>query len=148
MDTFLKRYFFYYKKWKEENVGDQAIDFLEKNPGAYYDQDALNAVVNGRWKSLPLKYNAMGPLLENKFLINQTYFEHMEVLEARNNPIVIHYTGRRKPWYYKSRNPYQWLYWKYLALTPYKDYKAPDKTVRKVIKKYFARMFNKNILES
>ena len=127
----------------------RAINFIERNPDVvvFNDQDALNAVIDGRWKSLPLKYNVQAPILRNKFLQKKTQIDHDEVLEARSKPVVIHFTGSKKPWYYKSTNPYQWMYWKYLAMTPFKEYKAPDKTAKNFIMKNFRRIFKKNFLE-
>ncbi|WP_321778864.1 glycosyltransferase family 8 protein [Sulfurimonas sp.] len=123
------------RKIIDDNLYDKYIKCINTiDELIFLDQDVINAVIDGKWKVAPLKYNAISSYVRESFLEN-TYFKKEEILEAYNNPVVVHYTGGRKPWHYKSRNKFRYLYWKYLALTPFKDYIEPDRTALNIIKK-------------
>ena len=131
------------KKIKEDNLYKKYMECIERfyDKLVFLDQDVINAVIDGKWIQAPLKYNAISSYVRESFLKNE-YFNKDEILEAYNNPVVIHYTGGRKPWHYKSRNKFRYLYWKYLALTPFKDYKEPDRTFLNIIKKNITIFFH------
>lgn len=40
-------------------------------------------------------------------------------LELRT-PVIIHYTGSKKPWHYKSQHPWKHLYFRYLDMTQWR----------------------------
>ena len=124
------------KKIKEDDLYTKYMECIKNyyDKLQFLDQDVINIVFNGKWVKAPLKYNAISSYVRESFLKND-YFDKDEILEAYNNPAVIHYTGGRKPWHYKSRNKFRHLYWKYLALTPFKDYVEPDRTFLNIIKK-------------
>ncbi|WP_193110268.1 glycosyltransferase family 8 protein [Sulfurimonas paralvinellae] len=131
------------QKMKEDNFYEKYIKILQTiDDLLFLDQDVINAAINGKFKKAPLKYNAISSYVRKSFLKNE-YFSKEEILEAYYNPIVIHYTGGRKPWHYKSRNKFRYLYWKYLALTPFKDYVEPDKNFSNIIKKNITMLFNR-----
>lgn len=109
-------------KWKETSLHKQVIDFIEKKPEAVWfpDQCGLNAIINGRWKKTPLKYNQQSSIFSDNFEQQFDCFDADELREAKNNPVIIHYTGGSKPWHSKNRHPYKHLYWHYLRMTPYR----------------------------
>jgi len=130
------------KKIKQDGLYEKYMECIEKyyDKLQFLDQDVINIVFNGHWKKASLKYNAISSYVRESFLEN-TYFKKEDILEAYNNPIVIHYTGGRKPWHYKSRNKFRYLYWNYLALTPFKNYIEPDRTFSNIIKKNITLFF-------
>lgn len=72
----------------------QARHNVENRHSAYHalDQDALNAALDGKWARLHPKWNA------------QTGF-----LPDIRDPIIVHFTGRRKPW----QNGAAWVHREY-----------------------------------
>ena len=59
------------------------------------DQDILNIVCGGKIQKIPLKY----------MFINQPVKDHYtenDFLEAKNNPVIIHYMGDQKPWFFDN----------------------------------------------
>lgn len=131
------------KKIKQDNLYKECMECIKNHYEKlqFLDQDVINIVFNGQWITAPLKYNAISSYVRKSFLKN-TYFDKNEILEAYNNPTVIHYTGGRKPWHYKSRNKFRHLYWKYLAMTPFKNYVEPDRTILNIIKKSTTMFFD------
>jgi lipopolysaccharide biosynthesis glycosyltransferase len=123
------------KKMRDENFSQRYFDYInEAKELKFLDQDVINAVVNGRWKQMPLKYNSISSYLRHSFLKND-YFSKEWITEAFHHPVIIHFTGGRKPWHYKSGSRFRYLYWKYLAMTPFASYREPDRTVINQIKK-------------
>ena len=108
--------------WKKSGLQKKVIDFIEKNPQSVWfpDQCGLNSIINGQWKKVPLKYNQPSSIFGPSFEDNFGCFSKAELDEARNNPVIIHYTSGSKPWHSTNTHPYKYLYWKYLKMTKYK----------------------------
>ncbi|CEN43421.1 Glycosyltransferase family 8 [Capnocytophaga canis] len=110
-------------KWREDGLCKKIIDWSIVNTEkiSFADQDGLNAVINGRWKPLPIRYNVQTALvLREKMTIEEE--------EAINKPCIVHYTGAypNKPWFLANTNPFKKEYWKYLKKTPFANYKPSD----------------------
>ena len=86
-----------------------------KNDYRYNDQDVINSVCYGRIKLLPIKYNAMTSHLSKKDHETMEEYGHENLAEAMKNPIVVHYTGSRKPWSYWSEIKAD-LWWNYYEM--------------------------------
>ncbi len=124
------------KLWKSDNLAKNIIEFidLKSNIVQFPDQDGLNAVINGNWVKVPLEFNQQAVIFEKDFKERYNCFSDDELNEAKENPVIIHYTGSSKPWHFRSNHPYKNLYWKYLKMTPFKRCFPEDLTVINVIK--------------
>ncbi|DAB29785.1 MAG TPA: hypothetical protein CFH84_07490 [Sulfurimonas sp. UBA12504] len=144
------------KKWRDENLFDKFIEYEKssKIDLESHDQDILNAIFDGSWKRLALKFNQYekNPDLDKENLLK--IFTKEELVQAQTQPVIIHYIGGRKPWHYRNEHLQKTLYWSYLRMTPYKNYKETDKTLRNIIskntpqiirnpKRYLKSLFNK-----
>jgi lipopolysaccharide biosynthesis glycosyltransferase len=110
--------------WKEMGLTKKLGDFINNNPDLieYWDQDALNAVLQGNWLQLPEQYNFITEFCKGEF--------------AAIKPLVIHYTGKSKPWQFMDRHRYKEEYYKYLRLTRWKSYRAEDATIGNFFRKH------------
>lgn len=126
------------KKWKEYGLGEKVIDFVGNNPEVcnFLDQDGLNAVINGKWKRLDLKFNQQAVIFDKNFLNQENLFGSLELREAKSDPVIIHYTGSSKPWHFRNKHPYKNLYMKYFKMTPFKPfiYVPEDLTIKNILK--------------
>lgn len=124
------------KLWKMHSITDKVIKFVDDNQSViqFVDQCGLNAIVNGNWIKIPLKFNQQAVIFEKDFKEKYSCFSDDELNEAKENPVIIHYTGSSKPWHFRNKHPYKHLYWKYLRMTPFKRYIPEDLTVINVIK--------------
>ncbi len=124
------------KLWKSDDLAKNIIEFinLKSNIVQFPDQDGLNAIINGNWIILPFKFNQQAVIFEKDFKEKYNCFSDDELNEARENPVIIHYTGSSKPWHFRNNHPYKHLYRKYLKMTPFKRYIPEDLTVINVIK--------------
>jgi len=89
--------------FRNHQLTKKVAEFISEYPQLceFCDQDAFNAVINGEFYHLPLKYNV------------QTCFYSLtgnpDVTEALNHPLIVHYTGggNCKPWYYHNTHPHK-----------------------------------------
>lgn len=91
-----------------------AVLFEKGKELPYFDQDALNIAINGNVKFIENRWN----YLFNWFTDEQreSFFYHQETL-----PIIIHFTGGRKPWYKEHTGLSQQLYSFYHHFTPWRN---------------------------
>lgn len=57
----------------------------------YYDQDALNIVLAGRWHVLSHRWNLQNPT----------------ITDENKDPFIIHYTGPNKPWHIRGKTAFK-----------------------------------------
>lgn len=119
-------------KWRESQLTNKLLDFIKKNPHKikFWDQDAINAVLCNQWEELPIKWN-----LTCDYIYNKRKIKNSEISLSITNPSIVHFNQSFKPWHYKLRHPYKNLYYKYLKMTPWKDYRPPDKNIPNLIRK-------------
>ncbi len=131
-------------KWRENHVSEKVRDFLIKNPdkASFADQDGLNTVLKNQWLPLPRVWNQQVTFWE---LYRQKKVIWEDMKEALKRPCIIHYTTsyyiRTKPWKYMDMHPNKREYYRYLSLTPWKDYVPNDRSFRNMLYKNFSRTF-------
>ena len=106
--------------WREMKFQNKAMQYI---PGhidklVFNDQDVLNALLYDKKQFLPFRYNVQDGFLRRKRRIRPTSIPLLD--EELKHPVIIHYTGGKKPWQYKSQHPYKNLYFRYLDLTEWK----------------------------
>ena len=120
------------KKWREDNLEKRLLDFIDDHNGnvIHHDQGVINGVIKNK-KILPLKYNLMTSYLMMSrddiiklYKVEDPFYSQEQIDEAIKNPVYIHYTPgfTIRPWVKGCKHPYVDLYWKYLKLTPWKDF--------------------------
>jgi lipopolysaccharide biosynthesis glycosyltransferase len=105
-------------RWRREQISTQAFDYLRRHAStiALWDQEALNAVLAGRWSALDERWNAIASVAGRRF--------HQRGKAAaairRSEPAWIHhFAGDWKPWTLPyGRHPYG-LFYKVLDETPW-----------------------------
>ena len=89
---------------EEMALFNDAISFLLKHStdAIFFDQDALNALLQKKTLLLPAMYNFIPVSLQPQKV-------------SDNLPAIIHFAGP-KPWKYKC-SQFDWMYWKYFTKT-------------------------------
>ena len=110
------------KQIKQDSNQDLMLDTLYKNGYFIFDdQDCINLAFKDKIKYIDIRYNFTDPRYQLEYN-NLNYDEQQEYNKSKNNPFIIHYTGRDKPWNFKKN--YILLYWKnywqYRQLTSFK----------------------------
>ncbi|MEL6671273.1 MAG: glycosyltransferase family 8 protein [Bacteroidota bacterium] len=130
-------------KWREASLTAKTLAFIRENPDqiAYHDQDALNKMVLEGWTKLDVKWNLIVPYIQERarFSIQQ----HPSVVAAIMKPSIVHFNQSFKPWHYKLRHPYKYLYYQFLNKTPWKDYKQPDKNIENILRFHIGKTMKK-----
>ena len=122
------------KRWREENIVERFIQFIEKYNGAvpHLDQGVINGVFKSEKIRLPLKYNVQAPIfafhkIDNlrKFYSLSQFYDSESVIAAKKNPAIIHYTSffLERPWFKFCLHPLKNLYRTTLKQTPYSENK-------------------------
>lgn len=108
------------EKWQTDKVSVGLIatakEYMDRL--LWWDQDVLNIFFHARWKLMP-------PTFNEKHLTKR----------LKEKPIVVHFAGTSKPWLYLNNHPYKKEYWQYLKLSPFKDYRYSDFSLKNFIKR-------------
>jgi lipopolysaccharide biosynthesis glycosyltransferase len=103
-------------KWREANIGERAMRAILDHPSRHpmMEQSALNELLAGDFAPLSPRYNFMGDF----FLLG---------LEAKIDPIALHFVNRPKPWdveQWRGETRYARAYRDWFATSPWPDYLA------------------------
>ena len=114
------------KKWREGNYAADIIKLASENQFSNHDQDALNKFFMYNWQEIPLKWDVIPPVfnLFTKILTKPDL--RKKAIEAKLNPAIFHYAGGYKPWEYKVYTGFNEEYYKYLAMTEFRDSIMPQ----------------------
>lgn len=100
----------------------RAKTYLKEHVGEleFYDQDLLNALLHDDKKYAALRWNVQDGFLRWRRAARMSP-EGVAALELElRTPVIIHYTGSKKPWHYKSQHPWKHLYFRYLDMTQWR----------------------------
>lgn len=129
------------KEWRKENIVLKIFEHLKNINSKYsfHDQDLINIVCKNKIKILPPEYMVFLPeyswgakkLNILTKLRKDKYYTTEELLQASENPVIIHYVDGifGRPWYFNNKGKYDYIWKKYLKLTnlensfPYKEKK-------------------------
>ncbi len=113
--------------WRRERVSERTIAYVAENAARLrtYDQDALNAVLAGRFKELDPRWQVQPRALS----LSPGVTPHLDAgTRARlaADPWVVHFSGRLKPWLYPGRGRFDALFRETLARTAFHDHQIPN----------------------
>ena len=114
------------KQFRHDFDKEYILSYVEKKQWRFPDQDVLNVVCANRTIILDSKWNTMPETLGGRTVENIRKFIAPELCDdyvaARDNPSVIHYAMREKPWKYSVN--LDWTlgkyFWRYAFLSPAK----------------------------
>jgi lipopolysaccharide biosynthesis glycosyltransferase len=110
-------------KWRAEGIAERIIGCIIENPELPFpDQDATNLVLAGKWKELDPQWNQVHVV---HFLASPedspySLSKHQAAIE---NPHIIHYTTRPKPWGKNCIHPQRDRFFAYLDQTGWKGWR-------------------------
>jgi lipopolysaccharide biosynthesis glycosyltransferase len=102
-------------KWEAEDLGSRALALIAGDPERYrwFDQDALNVLLAGRFATLSPRFNFMG-----EFLLLD--------LDKEIRPVIRHFVLRPKPWEegYAGDPKFSEIFYRWFRSSPWPDYGA------------------------
>lgn len=133
------------KYWRDNDIQNKFFHFLYNHNARLNDQDAINAVLHGKIKEIPPKWNChVGYFAFPPLVIKE---QKKYIKELWNNAIIIHFTGPAKPWFKECVNPYKHIYIKYQKITPWKNepiQKLESNSIKSIVKIFLRK--NKNFV--
>lgn len=111
-------------KWREDHIREKCFKYFNnpanKNFIKYGEQDVLNKVCQGYIYELPISFNMFSFYwLHHGQNIPSKYKKQIETY--KKNAIIIHFIDSCKPWYKDCISPLKKYYWRYHAITPWKN---------------------------
>lgn len=106
-------------KWREEKISEKVLEFArnEHERMLFHDQDALNVILQNKWKILHPKWNQIANIYDFDSFV-QTDYSESEFDACRYHPCIIHFTWI-KPDSYICKHPSRGEYGDYLLQTPW-----------------------------
>lgn len=118
------------KKWKERNIEDKLIQFIQKHNGKIQqgDQGVLNAVLSHETYCFEPRFNSVTIFYDFSYKEMMIYrkppqfYTEEQVIEAIEKPVIIHFTtsfASRRPWVEGCKHRYtnEWI--KYRLMSPW-----------------------------
>ena len=104
-------------RWRDEDVVGQALAYLRRYRERvwFMDQEALNAVLAGRWAELDARWNRNVGV--------------STVRGGEDDAWILHFNGNLKPWRYRGRSRYHALYYGQLDATAWAGWR-PEQSWR------------------
>lgn len=108
-------------RWRRDGITERLLARVAELGSrlVYFDQDALNAALQGDIALLDMRWN-LQPLMLGRFARASDAAGHRRARAARRNPGVIHYTTASKPWTHRVAVRDRRLYFRFLARTPWR----------------------------
>ena len=113
------------EKLNENNfLANFLTNYLRKMPRELFDQDILNATLEGHVYYLPVAWNLMSSIRELGYKPETApawlYLENLNIVNTRSFKL-LHYCGHTKPWLFpeSSEMLFQDEFWKYARRTPF-----------------------------
>jgi lipopolysaccharide biosynthesis glycosyltransferase len=109
--------------WRKHDIPERALEYLTTYADQLNtcDQEGLNAVLCGQWRSLGLHWNVTSEFFEAEDLLPASSLYHdfhrrrrdlrAEICDA---PSIIHFTSSAKPWHGTSQHPLRGWFFHYL----------------------------------
>ncbi len=125
--------------WRREGIHRQAVDVLRAEPLPFADQDALNVTLRRRWAPLPRRWNVQTADFDENGLA--WVLDRAGVEAAIDNPGVVHFTERPKPWQVGCLHPLVTRWYETAEATSWRGYQPPKRTIRNMARRLgaFAR---------
>ena len=107
--------------WRQHNVTQRCLECIDRlhEKLLLHDQDTLNVVLKNEVRLVPVKFNMQTGFLHKKTKLSESI--RNEVVATLDNPVIIHFTGPRKPWLRHYRHPYLNIFRENMYLSPWKD---------------------------
>lgn len=111
--------------WRDNNVAKLCRDYLISNKDIciYVDQDANNVILHDKVKYLPYTYNMQQVFFWEDSRLRLHYSKWEELKKYRDNPAIVHFCSRMKPWIKGCNEPFRDEWIMYAKMYNFIDFK-------------------------
>lgn len=112
------------ERWRRDDVAGQAMNYLNtyRDQVFFWDQEALNAVLAGKWGELDPNWN-QNPTIGHLICSSKKTKGNSASLGQPAEIRIAHFSGNRKPWNSGGSSLYHNLYFKYLDQTAWSGWR-------------------------
>ncbi len=105
-------------RWRADGTAEAILNFVEdhKDLVRYHDQDGLNAVLHDKWAMLDLRWNQI-PHIYRYPSAEDSPFDRGVFEQVRDDPWIVHYATRSKPWQHDNVHPARDLFFTFVDQT-------------------------------
>ena len=99
----------------------RALEYVQAHRAeiTFHDQDVLNGLFAGQVVYLPYRYNLHDRLYRRHRYVSPSVMP--TGLDELAHPVIVQFSSARTPWTPRCLHPCRSLYFRYLALTPWRD---------------------------
>lgn len=117
------------QRWRGEGISRKLQGFVKTHAPTqnWPDQNALNAILRGRWLQLSPRWNAHSIYFDLKASQLSLTDEALQCL--RSAPGIVHFVAPYKPLDFLCKHPYRKEFFRHLARTPWSGTPVQDKTL-------------------
>lgn len=110
------------EKWRESKIAAGAVDYLNRFRDSvfFWDQEALNAMLVGRWSSLEQRWNWSANL--DRLSPNGVSHD-----ETKGPARIVHFSGNIKPWVVREAMDFDEEYFRVVDETAWRGWR-PERT--------------------
>lgn len=108
--------------WRTNHIAAKLTDYMACHLDNWYpDQDALNVILQSQVLFLPYTYNFQDLWYGRKdeLFLHKDKWEQIDLY--RDNPVIIHFCNKVKPWHDESTHPYANKFLAFKKMTPWSD---------------------------
>lgn len=110
--------------WRRDNTTKNLLNFIELHPELPYpDQDALNLVLAGRWLEIDPRWNQIFIVFRFARWQDSPY-DQTGFSNVKNDPFIIHYGAKPKPWEANCTHPMRSMWNEYLDQTEWRSWRT------------------------
>jgi len=111
--------------WREHRVVDRVVEYLDRyrDDVVFLEQEALNAVLAGKWGELDPRWNQNASVAGRAFF-KARHLDERTYRQVAEDPWIVHFSGNIKPWTVPE-SPSTASYFRYLDATPWAGWRPP-----------------------
>ena len=112
--------------WRRELVCERALRYVADHARHLrtYDQDALNAVLAGRFRELDARWQVQPRTLSLLPRVTP-HLDAAQRTRLAGDPWIVHFSGRLKPWLYEGRSAFDSRYRDVVERTAFRGHRPP-----------------------
>lgn len=110
--------------WREDRVAEQSLEYLAKHAQEvwFWDQEALNVVLLGKWKLLDPRWNQIAGVA-GRWFFRAKHLDAAAYRQVVDSPWIVHWAGSIKPWKFRSRRILHCKWFEYLDHTAWRGWR-------------------------
>jgi lipopolysaccharide biosynthesis glycosyltransferase len=114
-------------EWRAADLPEQMLACLQQNRQhvLWWDQYALNIVLSGRWGILDARWN-QGTNVFGYPTWSQSPYDQAAFAQLRDDPYIVHFTTRYKPWLLSCLHPRRMQFFEVLDRTAWAGWRKLD----------------------